>query len=215
MTLQTWLLYFAAVCVLVATPGPAVLMSMSNAVRFGVRRALVSALGSITAVCIVMTVCAIGLGAALATSEKIFSAIKWFGVIYLVWLGFKMFRSRESGFGDGADGADGATMPPPAKSFTGLYLQGFLVGASNPKALLFFTAFFPQFLNPAQAQLPQFLILGTTFICCELFGLMTYASFAARIAPWLRAPGRARRFNQVTGAAFVGAGALLATVHRS
>lgn len=212
MTLQTWLLYFAAVCVLVATPGPAVLMSMSNAVRFGVRSALVSALGSITAVCIVMTVCAIGLGAALATSEKIFGAIKWFGVVYLVWLGFKMFRSRESGFGDGTDGA---AMPTPAKSFTGLYLQGFLVGASNPKALLFFTAFFPQFLNPAQPQLPQFLILGATFICCELFGLMTYANFAARIAPWWRAPGRARRFNQVTGAAFVGAGALLATVHRS
>ncbi|GAA4019912.1 LysE family translocator [Actimicrobium antarcticum] len=210
MTIQAWLLYFAAVCVLVATPGPAVLMCVTNAVQFGVRRALISALGSLTAVCIVMTISAVGLGAALATSESVFTAIKWFGVVYLIWLGLKTFRSRQSSF----EFTTG-TGQPATKSSLGLYLQGFLVGASNPKALLFFTAFFPQFLNPDLPRLPQFLILGATFVCCELFGLMTYAHCAARIAPWLRAPGRARRFNRVTGAAFIGAGALLATVNRS
>ena len=95
-----------------------------------------------------------------------------------------------------------------------LYIKGLLVGASNPKALLFFTAFFPQFLDPARPQLPQFLILGATFVAFELMSLMTYASFAARVAPWLAQQGRARLFNRLSGSAFMGAAVLLATVKR-
>lgn len=209
MTLQTWLLYVAAVAVLTITPGPAVLMSVSSGLRHGVRRTFVSVLGNITTLCVIMTVSAIGLGATLATSEKIFQAIKWFGVAYLIYIGIKTFRSQQSNFD-----VVGESESANKIGLLRLYTNGFLIGASNPKALLFFTAFFPQFINPAAPQLPQFLALVVTFVAFEMSCLMLYANFAARIAPWLRKPGRATMFNRLCGATFVGAGALLSTVKR-
>lgn len=209
MSLQTWLLYVAAVFVLTITPGPAVLMCVSNGIRFGTRRTLASILGNITALCIIMAVSVAGLGAVLATSEKVFLALKWFGVAYLIYIGVKTFRSTQSSFDvEAGKGGHGV-------SLLRLYLNGFLMGASNPKALLFFTAFFPQFINPGAPQLPQFMVLVVTFLAFEITFLLGYASFAARVAPWLRTPGRAKMFNRVCGATFVSAGALLATVKKA
>ncbi|WP_050477691.1 LysE family translocator [Herbaspirillum rhizosphaerae] len=210
MTLQTFFLYLAAVFVLTVTPGPSVLMCITNGIHHGVRRAFAGALGSVTAVCLIMIVSASGLGVILAVSEKVFLILKWCGVAYLAYIGVRTFFSTQSTIG-----VDDGQAPATAKSRASLYWQGFLVGGSNPKALLFFTAFFPQFINPQAAQLPQFLILGATFVCFELFWLTFYAHFAARVAPWLRTPGRAKMFNRLSGATFIGAGALLATVKRS
>lgn len=207
MLLSTWLLYAAAVFVLTVTPGPSVLMCVTQGVNHGARRALFAALGSVTAVVGIMACSAVGLGAVLAASERAFSVVKWLGVAYLLYIGITTLRSTASSFELPTDGG-------AAPGRLGLYVKGLLVGASNPKALLFFTAFFPQFLNPAAPQLPQFMVLGITFVCFELFWLMFYASFAARVAPWLRVKGRARVFNRASGAMFVGAAALLASVKR-
>jgi threonine/homoserine/homoserine lactone efflux protein len=214
MTLQTFFLYVAAVFVLTVTPGPAVLMSITNGIHHGTRRALAGALGSLTAVCAIMAVSAAGLGAILATSEKVFLILKWSGVAYLAYIGARTFFSRDSTFDVAGDEQQAASAAPRQRSVLSLYVQGLLVGGSNPKALLFFTAFFPQFLNPDAPQLPQFLVLGLTFICFELFWLTFYAHFASRVAPWLRTPGRARMFNRLAGATFLGASALLAGVRR-
>ena len=211
MTIATWLLYVFAVFVLTVTPGPSVLMCVTNGVNYGAKRTLFSALGSVTAVVGIMTCSAIGLGTALAASEYAFNVIKWCGVAYLLYIGVTTLRSTDSNFELASDGVNKATDVSRAS----LYVKGLLVGASNPKALLFFTAFFPQFINPAAPQLPQFLILGVTFVCFELFWLMFYASFAARAAPWLCVKGRARTFNRASGAMFIGASALLASVKRA
>lgn len=208
MSLETWLLYVVAVFVLTVTPGPSVLMCVSNAVNHGVRRTFFSAIGSVTAVVGIMACSAIGVGAALAASETLFHAIKWFGVGYLLYIGITTLRSTTSNF-ELPFGTAGRS------SRKALYAKGFLVGASNPKALLFFTAFFPQFINPAAPQLYQFALLGGTFVCFELFWLMSYASFASRLSPWLRVKGRAKAFNRLSGMTFMGAGALLATVKRA
>jgi len=208
MSFDAWLLFAAAVLVLTLTPGPAVLMCVTNGVNHGARRTLASALGSITAVLGIMACSAVGLGAVLAASETMFHAIKWLGAAYLVYIGITTFRSSTSSF-DVPEQAGGAG------TVRALYLQGLLVGASNPKALLFFTAFFPQFIDPLAPRLPQFLAMGATFVVCELTCLMVYATFAARLAPWLRERGRARIFNRVSGATFVGAGFLLATIRRA
>ena len=213
MTLQTFFLYLAAVFVLTVTPGPSVLMCITNGIHHGVRRAFAGALGSVTAVCLIMIVSAAGLGAILAVSEKVFLVLKWCGVAYLAYIGVRTFFSTQSTIA--AENPDDPQAAHTQKSRASLYWQGFLVGGSNPKALLFFTAFFPQFINPHAAQLPQFLVLGATFVCFELFWLTFYAHFAARVAPWLRTPGRAKMFNRLSGATFIGAGALLATVKRS
>jgi threonine/homoserine/homoserine lactone efflux protein len=208
MTLETWLLYAAAVLVLTVTPGPSVLMCVTSGVNDGAKRTLFAALGSITSVIGIMACSAIGVGAVLAASETLFSGIKWFGVAYLFYLGVSSLRSKASSFSVEDAKSSQATIGA-------LYLKGLLVGISNPKALLFFTAFFPQFLNPALPQMPQFLILGLTFIVFELFWLMFYATFAARLAPWLRVRGRAKLFNQASGAIFIVASVLLATVKRA
>lgn len=216
MPLATWLLYVAAVFVLTVTPGPTVLMCVTSGVNFGAKRAFFSAAGSITAAVCIMACSALGVGAVLAASGQLFNLIKWFGVGYLLYIGFSTLRSSASSFELPSNASDQATQQVDRQTTrTALYTKGFLVGISNPKALLFFTAFFPQFINPAAPQLPQFLILMATFVCFELFSLMFYASFAARLAPWLRAQGRARVFNRVSGGTFIGAGMLLATVKRS
>jgi threonine/homoserine/homoserine lactone efflux protein len=208
VSLQTWLLYAAAVFVLTVTPGPSVLMCVTSGVNHGARRTFFAAIGSVTAVVGIMACSAIGIGALLAASSTLFHVIKWFGVAYLVYIGITTLRSTTSSFELPSQGGQGG-------SRIGLYVKGFLIGASNPKALLFFTAFFPQFINPAAAQLPQFAVLGATFVCFELFWLMFYATFASRLGPWLRVSGRAKVFNRLSGLTFIGAGALLATVKRA
>ena len=211
MSIETWLLYVVAVFVLTVTPGPSVLMCVTHGVNYGAKRTLFSALGSVTAVVGIMTCSAIGLGAALAASEYAFNVIKWCGVAYLLYIGVTTLRSTNSNFDLSSESVNKGT----EVSRLSLYVKGLLVGASNPKALLFFTAFFPQFINPAAPQLPQFLILGITFVCFELFWLMFYATFASRVAPWLRVKGRARMFNRASGAMFIGASALLASAKRA
>jgi threonine/homoserine/homoserine lactone efflux protein len=205
MLLSTWLLYVAAVFVLTVTPGPSVLMCVSTAVNLGPRKALITSLGSTSAIVGLMTLSALGLGALLAASETLFTALKWAGAAYLAYLGVRALLAPASDIQVAGGAVAGGRR---------LFAQGFLVGLSNPKALLFFGALFPQFLNPAAPQLPQFLVLGATFVFFELGWLTVYALTAARAQRWLQQPQRARQFNRLTGAVFLLAAGLLATSKR-
>lgn len=129
MTLSTWLLYVLAVLVLTATPGPSVLMCVSISVNLGPRKAAITSLGSTSAIVGIMLLSVLGLGAVLATSEWLFSVLKWLGAAYLAYLGIAALLSPASEISV-SGGAETA-------STRRLYAQGFLVGASNPKALLF------------------------------------------------------------------------------
>ena len=208
MTLSTWLLYVAAVLVLTVTPGPSVLMCISTSVQHGPRRALIASLGSTSAIACIMLMSMLGLGTALAASETLFSALKWLGAGYLAYLGVTTLLSKASTI---------AVPDSPAIQIgaSALFGRGVLVGASNPKALLFFGALFPQFIDPAAAQAGQFVILGVTFIFFELFWLSIYAVTAARARHWLQKPRRAMLFNRGTGAVFLLAAGLLATTKRN
>ena len=209
MTMNAWLLYTAAVLVLTITPGPAVLMCLTLGASRGPRHALLAALGNITSVVLVMALSALSLGAALAASGALFNTIKWLGVAYLLYLGISSLRA----------GAGNCALPgAPDGLRSGAWAlvgKGLLVGASNPKALLFFTAFFPQFIDTTAPQWPQFALMSGTFVVLELACLMFYAGFAAQLAPWLAAPGRARAFKRVTGGLFVAAAGLMATMQRA
>lgn len=208
MTLSTYLLYVAAVALLIATPGPTMLMCMTNALNHGPRRAMTSVAGSVTAVLVVMSLSAMGLGALLAASETAFTTAKVIGAAYLIWLGIKTFRSDTSSLAVG--GGDAAATP--RRSF---YLQGLLVGASNPKAVLFFAAFFPQFLNPAAPMAPQFAILALTFMAFEFAVLTTCALSVSRLAPMLRKSGPVKWVNRVCGGLFTLMGGLLLLTRRT
>ena len=208
MTLSTWLLYVAAVLVLTVTPGPSVLMCISTSVQHGPRRALVASIGSTTAIACIMLLSMLGLGTVLAASEVLFSALKWLGAGYLAYLGVTSLLSKASTLA-----VPNASLPKVnARAF---FARGVLVGASNPKALLFFGALFPQFIDPSVPQFGQFWILGVTFICFELFWLSIYALTAARARHWLRMPRRATLFNRVTGVVFLLAAGLVATTKRN
>jgi threonine/homoserine/homoserine lactone efflux protein len=150
---------------------------------------------------------ALGLGTALAASETLFAALKWLGAAYLAYLGITALFSTATEI-TVAGGAQAATRPR-------LFAQGFLVGASNPKALLFFGALFPQFINPAAPQMPQFLVLGLTFVFFELTWLTVYALSASKAKRWLQQPRRARLFNRATGVVFLVAAGLLASSRRA
>ncbi len=204
MPLSTWLLYVAAVLVLTVTPGPSVLMCVSTSVNQGARKGLVVALGSTTAIVGIMVLSALGLGAALAASETLFAALKWLGVAYLAYLGLSALLAPAQEIGVAGSGAS------QAPSQRRLWTQGFGVGASNPKALLFFGALFPQFITLDAPRLPQFLVLGATFVFFELFWLTVYTLLAARAKGWLQRPGRARLFNRSTGWVFLVAAGVLA-----
>jgi threonine/homoserine/homoserine lactone efflux protein len=207
MTLSTYLLYLAAVSLLVLTPGPTMLMSMTNAIAHGAPKAMASASGSITAALGMILLSSLGLGAVLVASDTAFWVLKLLGGAYLIYLGIKTFRSPVSSFDMPASSALGDASA--GMSMRTLYMQGLLVGASNPKALLFFAAFFPQFVDASQAWAPQFAILAITFVLFEFTTLSLCTLFAARIAPWLRQAGRARVFNRVSGSLFAAMGCLL------
>ena len=207
MTLPTWLLYVAAVLVLTVTPGPSVLMCVSTSVNLGPRKALVASLGSTAAIVSIMTLSALGLGTALATSETLFTALKWLGAAYLAYLGITSLFSSVSEI---------AVSGSVESSTTGrLFAQGFLVGASNPKALLFFGALFPQFIVPSAPHVPQFFVLGVTFIFFELSWLTIYALSASKAKQWLQQPRKAKLFNRITGIVFLVAAGFLASSKRT
>lgn len=204
MLLTTFVVYVLAVLVLTVTPGPSVLATVSTSVNLGFRQAVLCALGSTSAIVCIMALSALGLGAALVASETLFTVLKWVGAVYLAYLGVSCLLS-----GDSAP-LFSSESTPPGRSF----IRGFLVGASNPKALVFFTALFPQFIDPSRPQTQQFLILGATFVVFELSWLFVYAALGVRAKIWLKKPGRVQLFNRATGGVFLLAAAMLASSKR-
>ena len=203
MSLTTYSLYLAAVAVLLLSPGPTMLMCMTTALNEGKSSALAAAVGSICAVLGVMTLSALGLGALLAASELAFTVVKVIGAIYLIWLGIKTFCNDA----EAIDIKRAAT--DTGRRLRAHYVRGLLVGSSNPKAILFFTAFFPQFLNPIEPFAPQYSILALTFIACEFSVLAMCAFGVSAIAPVLRSKWHMRWINKVTGGLFATMGGLL------
>ncbi|MEH2558061.1 threonine/homoserine/homoserine lactone efflux protein [Bradyrhizobium algeriense] len=203
MSLTTYSLYLAAVAVLVLSPGPTMLMCMTTALNEGKSSALAAAIGSIGAVLGVMTLSALGLGALLAASELAFTVVKVIGAIYLIWLGIRTFCNNA----EAIDIKRAAT--DTGRCLRAHYVRGLLVGSSNPKAILFFTAFFPQFLNPIEPFAPQYSVLALTFIACEFSVLAMCAFGVSAVAPFLRSKCHMRWINKVTGGLFATMGGLL------
>jgi homoserine/homoserine lactone efflux protein len=205
---QLWLIYLAAAAGLSLTPGPNGLLVLTHGMRFGVRRTVPTALGGVAGFMVLVAASLAGLGALLATSERAFEIAKWIGAAYLVYLGVRTWRAP----------APVVDQTVPDSSFTTSlrwrrrFAEGFVVAVSNPKALIFFAAFLPQFMQPGTSVWLQFLILGGTFGLVELAYELVVAGAAQQIAPWLGRNGR--WFNRISGATFVGIGGLLALARR-
>ena len=200
MTLDTWFIYVATVLALMSTPGPSQLLMLSNSARNGFRRGTATAFGDLTANAIQMLLAGLGLGAVLAASAGSLLIIKWLGVAYLLFLGIKMIR--KSRIQENAD-----SQPQTRDSLKSLWLQGFLTSAANPKAVVFFAALFPQFIDPGIAIASQLIILSVTYLIIDAIFLSIYGISASWIAEKLK--GNTRTYIDRVGGSFVIAAAIL------
>lgn len=198
MSLSAWSLFCMLSLVTAFSPGPAVLLAVSNAATLGMRRALVSSAGNAAGVILVSATAMLGLGALLKTSAWLFGALKLAGAVYLVYLGIRQWRSRASVF-DAASNAAGMR----EQSIARLFLQGLLVATTNPKSILFFTALLPQFMSSEVPAMRQFLMLTLTFAACMAVSHLCYVGLVRGTGHWFASTARARQFNRLSGAMFV------------
>jgi threonine/homoserine/homoserine lactone efflux protein len=207
MSLQSWWLFVLMTFVVSATPGPNMLLVLSNSARFGLRAAMASMMGCMTALLAMMSISAAGLGALLQLFPAVFDALRLAGAAYLAYLGIKSWRAPVHD-----QAIDAPRLAEPGMSQAALFRQAMLVAASNPKAILFAVAFLPQFINPQNAQLPQFGILLATFAVIEVSWYFIYAISGKSLSVYLQRASVLRVFNRVTGGAFVGFAAMMASV---
>lgn len=208
MTLETWLAFFAACWVISLSPGAGAIASMSCGLQYGFWRGYWNALGLQLGLVLQIAIIAAGVGAILAASATAFQVIKWFGVVYLVYLAVKQWRALPS------DLSDESAVRPIGKPLS-LVFRGFLVNVSNPKALVFMLAVLPQFINPHAPLLAQYLTIGATMITVDLLVMAGYTGLAARVLRLLRTPKQQQRMNRTFAGLFLGAATLLATIRRA
>jgi threonine/homoserine/homoserine lactone efflux protein len=206
MTVQSWIMYLALVLVATATPGPAVLFITTNSVLHGWRKSVFAALGNIVGLFCLGIIAVTGLGSILKASAVVFDAIKFAGAAYLVYLGLKLFFSKNFEFD--RIGTRTATEDVPSRK---IFLQALGVALSNPKAIVFLTALFPQFVVVGNPLVPQFTALISTLMLFSFFFLTSYALLASRAKAFLTRPERVKAVNRTSGSVFVGFGLLLAT----
>ncbi|MFC4621336.1 LysE family translocator [Comamonas nitrativorans] len=220
MSLSVWLLYVSLAAAVIASPGPSALLCVSHAVGHGARKAVGTIVGGITASMTLMLLSALGLGAVIAASDTLFSAIKWAGAAYLLYLGVSAWRNASRAGPQAGEEVDAdapavaAAVPESTASFWTLYRKGLMVGLGNPKDLLFFSALFPQFMNASAPIAGQLLILGSTWMVLDGSIMLAYVLAGAKLLARLHRGGAGRWFDRVTGGAFVTAAALLASSQR-
>lgn len=198
--------------VVVVTPGPTVLLALSNGSRFGIGAAGFGIMGAALSDGVLIASAGLGLGAVLAASAVLFNVVKWAGVAYLLWLGVQMLRS--SGKMGAMPGEPNEQSLSAIQRNLTLFRKSFLVAVTNPKGYLFFTAFLPQFLNPSEPLLMQYAQLALVFIAVDMAVMAIYAGLGAKAVHFLSNRG-ALWLNRTCGGLLITLGCALASVRRS
>jgi homoserine/homoserine lactone efflux protein len=199
MDLHTWLMYLLAAIGLSLSPGPNGLLALTHGALHGRSKTLYTIIGGALGFVTVIALSMFGIGALLQASLAWLTVLKWVGGAYLVWLGIQVWRSPPIGLDAAATGE--------ARAGWSLFRQGLLSALTNPKGILFFAAFLPQFIDPARSLWVQFAVMAGTFALIEFVTELLIATMAHRISPWLKRVGR--RFNQACGGVFMAIGAAL------
>lgn len=206
MSVESWLLFCATEAVLCFSPGPAVLLVISLSLMRGAPDGLKAALGILSANAMYFAVSATSLGALLLASYEVFTVIKWAGAAYLIWCGARMLLAKSKLPGEGGAGPD----PARGRARLGSFPYGFLTQGANPKALVFFAAILPQFIDPRGSVGWQMLILGASSIVIEIAVLSLYVAASRRARALARSPRFAAPLERLGGLLLIGAGARLA-----
>jgi threonine/homoserine/homoserine lactone efflux protein len=199
MSLDLYAAYVLACIVIVLVPGPTVTLIIANGLRHGARAGLLNVAGTQLGLAVIITVVGIGLSTVVEAMGHWFDWIRLAGAAYLIWLGWRLFR--------GGGGKDATSAP--AKPRGGFLVQGFVVALSNPKTLLFFGAFFPQFIDPAGNYALQIVVMGLTALACAAVSDATYAVASARAARAFTQK-RVRLLSRISGGFLIGGGLWLA-----
>ena len=212
MAIEVWLTYTLAAGILLIIPGPTILLVVSYALTEGRRSAVAIVAGVVLGDLTAITVSMAGLGALLAASAALFSVMKWVGAAYLVYLGVRMWRS---GTGLENNVLEAGAPRPDGRSPWAMLGHSFAVTALNPKGIVFFVAFLPQFVSAQRPVLPQLLILGGTFLALAFLNSTGYALMAGSVRSLLRRPRTLRNVQRTGGSLLIGAGVLTASLSRS
>ena len=210
MTIPVLILFTLTSFVAIATPGPTVLLALSNGARFGTRVALFGLLGAMLSDLILIGAVSLGLGAILVASETAFQILKWIGVVYLLYLGIQLLRTKLESPQDVLQGFSPTTSDPYR-----VFSKCLLVALTNPKGYLFFSAILPQFVNPQAPQLSQYILLALTFTLIDGLVMLAYASSGARAVRLLRSPMAMVWINRFSGGAIIALASALALYRRA
>lgn len=208
MTMETWLGFVLVVCIFAIIPGPTVILVVGQAIANGSRAILPLTAGVVTGDFVAMSLSLIGLGAVLAASSVLFGVLKWFGVIYLIYLGVSAWRSEPQNFTD--EGNEQQAVRPLK-----LFKSSFLVTALNPKDIVFFVAFLPQFVDTTQPVIAQFFILMVTFLAIVTVSVSCFATFAGAVRHKIHGAQAQKHMNRASGSVLIGAAIFASTVERS
>lgn len=196
--------------VAIATPGPTVLLALSNGARFGTRVALFGILGAMLSDLILISSVSIGLGAVLAASETAFQVLKWIGVVYLLYLGIQLLCTKPASRHEVLQGLNPSALHPYR-----IFFKCLLVALTNPKGYLFFSAILPQFVNPQASQVAQYTLLALTFTAIDGMVMLGYASSGARAVKLFRTPMTMVWINRFSGGALITLAGALALYRRA
>jgi threonine/homoserine/homoserine lactone efflux protein len=211
MNLETIFTFSAVAGVAILSPGPAILLAIRNGAAYGMRAVAWSSLGNVSGLFCLSAAAMLGLGIVLMSSAVLFTLVKLLGALYLFYIGTRHLLGRASALAVAPGSSEGATVPGPLH----LFREAFLLSATNPKPILFFTALFPQFVAAQAPLLPQFFTLTGIFMAMSFCTLMGYAMLASRARSVLFRPRVLKWFNRVVGAVFVSFGAALLSMKRS
>ncbi|KAB0642306.1 LysE family translocator [Burkholderia latens] len=212
MSFRLYLSFLAASAVLIYAPGPVNLLTMNHALRAGWRRALPCVWGGTLAVLLQLALTALCLNSLVHLDERALTVLRWAGAAYLVWLGCKQWLSRAPAGAATASAETGGPAADDTDTGRALFWRGVATSGLNPKTLLFFPSFFPQFIiaDADWSLNAQFLLLAATFAVLFAGGVASMALFSHRLSRVLQRPARMRAMNRVTGGLLVGMGAIMA-----
>ena len=206
MSWSVWFALVGAAVLISLTPGAGAINTMTNSIGVGWTRSIWGILGQQLALLVHIAVVAAGVGVLVAESHVLFEVIRYAGAAYLVYLGVRQLLARPHVVDDEA--------PPVRLTGWAMFRQGVLVNLTNPKAVVFFLAFTPQFIRPSRPVVPQYAVLAATVVAVDVLVMWFVFAVAARgLRRMTRTPSGQRRLNRIFGGLFVGVGVLLASVH--
>lgn len=199
--INDYLAYILLAITITAIPGPAVLLTIKNSIKYGYKISIANIFGNFLAMVILASISAIGIGAIILSSQTLFYAMKILGCIYLVYLGIKVWNSPYI--------EENSEKKINKKSYIAIFKEGFFVGISNPKAIAFFSALFPQFIDPSRQYFNQFITLILTIEGISFIVLLVYSLMAFKLAHYLNTEKSIKVFNKIIGTTFISFGTAL------